>query len=191
MKDSFPKGHPLKKIFNKNTLKISYSCMPNLQSKISAHNKNMLKGDERTTTRTCNCRVKAKCPLAEECLTKNVIYQAVVTTPHGKESYVGLTATEFKTRYRNHLSSFKDPKKKNATELSKHIWRLKENNIEFTITWEIVARAKPYSNSNKKCNLCTTEKYFILCEPHRSSLNNRNELTSTCRHANAYLLKHA
>ena len=98
---------------------------------------------------------------------------------------------EFKTRYRNHLSSFKDPKKKNATELSKHIWRLKENNIEFTITWEIVARAKPYSNSNKKCNLCTTEKYFILCEPHRSSLNKRNELTSTCRHANAYLLKHA
>ena len=72
--------------------------MPNLQSKISAHNKNMLKGDETTTTRTCNCRVKAKCPLAEECLTKNVIYQAVVTTPHGKESYVGLTATEFKTK---------------------------------------------------------------------------------------------
>ena len=93
VKDSFPKGHPLKKIFNKNTLKISYSCMPNLQSKISAHNKNMLKGDETTTARTCNCRVKAKCPLAEECLTKNVIYQAVVTTPHGKESYVGLTAT--------------------------------------------------------------------------------------------------
>ena len=47
VKDSFPKGHPLKKIFNKNTLKISYSCMPNLQSKISAH-KNMLKGDETT-----------------------------------------------------------------------------------------------------------------------------------------------
>ena len=90
-----------------------------------------------------------------------------------------------------HLSSFKDPKKKNATELSKHIWRLKENNMEVTITWEMVARAKPYSNSNKKCNLCTTEKYFILCEPHRSSLNKRNELTSTCRHANAYLLKHA
>ena len=96
------------------------------------------------------CRVKEKCPLAEECLTKNVIYQAVVTTPQGKEFNVGLTATEFKTRYRNHLSSFKDPKKKNATELSKHIWRLKENNIEFTITWEIVARAKPYSNSKKK-----------------------------------------
>ena len=44
--------------------------MPNLQSKISAHNKNMLKGNETTTTRTCNCRVKAKCPLAEECLKK-------------------------------------------------------------------------------------------------------------------------
>ena len=38
VKDSFKKGHPLHKIFNKNTLKVSYLCMPNLGSKISAHN---------------------------------------------------------------------------------------------------------------------------------------------------------
>ena len=30
VKDCFKQNHPLRKIFNKNTLKISYSCMPNL-----------------------------------------------------------------------------------------------------------------------------------------------------------------
>ena len=35
----FPPGHKLYKIFNKNTLKLSYSCMPNLKAKIDGHNK--------------------------------------------------------------------------------------------------------------------------------------------------------
>ena len=42
VKESFKEGHPLKKIFNKNTLKLSYSCMPNLASKITSHNKSAL-----------------------------------------------------------------------------------------------------------------------------------------------------
>ena len=35
----FPAGHKLYKIFNKNTLKFSYSSMPNLKAKIDGHNK--------------------------------------------------------------------------------------------------------------------------------------------------------
>ena len=42
VKESFKDGHPLKKIFNKNTLKLSYSCMPNLASKTTSHNKSAL-----------------------------------------------------------------------------------------------------------------------------------------------------
>ena len=38
----FRQDHPLRKIFNKNTLKISYSCMPNLEAKITNHNKAIL-----------------------------------------------------------------------------------------------------------------------------------------------------
>ena len=30
--ESFKKEHPLHKIFNKNTLKVSYSCMPSLKN---------------------------------------------------------------------------------------------------------------------------------------------------------------
>ena len=39
VKDCFKQNHPLRKIFNKNILKISYSCMPNLEAKITNHNK--------------------------------------------------------------------------------------------------------------------------------------------------------
>ena len=36
--ESFSPTHVLRKIFNKNTVKLSYSCMPNMHNIISAHN---------------------------------------------------------------------------------------------------------------------------------------------------------
>ena len=39
VKRHFPKENPLHKIFNKNTLKVSYSCMDNVASVLSAHKK--------------------------------------------------------------------------------------------------------------------------------------------------------
>ena len=38
----FLKTHPLHKIFNPHTLKLSYSCMPNIKTIISSHNKKLL-----------------------------------------------------------------------------------------------------------------------------------------------------
>ena len=43
IKKHFPPGSKLSKIFNKNTLKLSYSCMPNTKSIISKHNENTFK----------------------------------------------------------------------------------------------------------------------------------------------------
>ena len=47
------------------------------------------------------------------------------------ETYVGLTENDFKTRYRNHTASFRHAKHRNSTELSKYIWTLKDNSINF------------------------------------------------------------
>ena len=55
----------------------------------------------------------------------------------------------------------------------------------------VIARARPYSNVTKRCNLCITEKFYIICKPGAGTLNKRNELASACRHATKYLIKHA
>ena len=182
--DCFKKSHPLRKIFNKNTIKVSYSCMPNLEAKISSHNKTIL------ANLNGIINVKSECPLDGHCLTSNVIYQATVVTETSTDTYIGLTENHFKTRYRNHLASFRD-KSKNATNLSRYIWSLKENNSNYVLRWRILAGANPYSKTNKTCNLCITEKYFILCKPVLCSLNSRNKLVNTCRHAQKYNLSNA
>jgi hypothetical protein len=190
---SFHEKHCLHKIFNKNNVKLSYSCMPNMKNIIDSKNKQKnvkqnTENNETNNSKKCNCRNKKDCPLKGQCLEKSIIYQAKVTTENKTETYVGLTETEFKTRYNNHKATFKTPNKKNTTELSKHIWTLKESNTKFEIQWSILSKASAYSNTSKRCNLCTCEKYFIIFQPGSASLNKRSELINTCRHKRKFLL---
>ena len=139
--------------------------------------------------KTCNCRKKEECPLGNKCLTRSVIYQATVETDEERQTYIGMTDTEFKTRYRNHKQSFERDRYEGQTELSKFIWSLKRSSIPFHISWEIVDRATSYSPITKRCNLCILEKYYILRHKERASLNKRSELASNCRHALKFTLQ--
>ena len=65
-----------RKIFNRNTIKISYSCMSNMKSKISTHNKKILNKPVNRHARKCNCINKNTCPLNRICLPKNILYIA-------------------------------------------------------------------------------------------------------------------
>ena len=112
----------------------------------------------------CNCRNSSTCPMDGKCNDQNLIYQAEVTTPSSRETYIGLCDTTFKLRYRNHVCSFKNERYKHATELSKYIWSLKDKSISYNIKWRKVKQARSYSNVSKKCNLCLWEKYFIICK---------------------------
>ena len=66
LKKHFPASHILRKIFIRNNVKISYSCMKNINSIISSYNKNIL--NPKTVSFGCNCWKKESCPLNEECL---------------------------------------------------------------------------------------------------------------------------
>ena len=172
--------------------------MNNTKQIIDNHNKSILKShhnnnvteNETSNIKTCNCRQKDACPLDGNCLQSSIIYQATVTRTDNNtsETYVGLTENNFKTRYRNHIASFRHVRSRNSTELSKHIWTLKDNNVTHTISWKVLAKAKPYNSANKRCNLCLKEKFTIICHPEYSTLNKRNELVSSCRHRNKALL---
>ena len=209
LRESFDEDNPLRKIFNPNTVKVSYSCMPNIKSQIDNHNKRQLKeaeeeraADERAgeeedkkEERTCNCRKKELCPLNGECLKSGIVYQATVTEKRRNkedkiETYIGLTSTSFKARLANHKQSFKNPKLRNATELSKHIWDLetRKEKSEYDISWKLISSATPYNNRSKKCHLCLEEMYFIVYHPLKASLNQRGGLVSKCMHCRKYLL---
>ena len=138
LKDLFPAGHKLRKIFNRNTIKLSYSCMTNVKQIIDGHSKAILKMAETAQLqkdggKTCSCRKKEDCPMNGECLVSEVVwvvYQATVTIRDKKETYTGLKATQFKARYRNHLMSFRHEKRRNETELSKHLFSLRDHNVD-------------------------------------------------------------
>ena len=76
----------------------------------------------------CNCRNKDQCPLDNKCLTSSVIYNAQVTTNNATKNYIGLTEGTFKQRFSQHKATFKHRKYTNSTELSKYIWKLRDNN---------------------------------------------------------------
>ena len=185
----FTKKHPLHQIFNKNTLKISYSCMPNMKQIIQKHNRSQLQQRENNSnSRMCNCRNPDSCPLNGECLKKCIIYQATVSTNQKVETYVGLTENTFKIRFTNHKASMEHSGKRSSTELSKYIWELKDRNEQYNIKWKVLAHARAFNPSSKRCNLCLLEKYFIISKPNLASLNTRREFVTTCRHCSEYAL---
>ena len=183
--DKHFKKSPLHKIFNRNTIKLSYSCTSNIKATIQAHNKKLLsKATEKpaANVKKCNCQKskKDKCPLQGHCVRKDVIYEATTaeTPPH---KYIGSTEN-FKARYSGHKSSFKDPNMKHNTALSKHIW---DNNLgtEPSLKWRIVAEAPSYQLGQRACQLCCTEKLIIMKNfSNPQFLNQRSELAQKCRH---------
>ena len=75
----FPSNHKYHKIFNKNNVKISYSCMANIKSVINMHNKEVITG-KKTQAVKCNCINKPDCPLSNQCQITNIIYKAKITS---------------------------------------------------------------------------------------------------------------
>ena len=184
----FNRNHKFYKIFNINTLKLSYSCAPSMANIIKQHNAKLLSNMNRTKERLCNCRNKQTCPLNGECLTSCIVYKAEVKTTDNAHVYYGASEGEFKTRFNNHTKSFRLKKYANETELSKLVWKMKENGTDYTITWSVAAKAFPYKCGTRRCDLCLTEKTCIIRANIKGLLNKRTELISKCRHRNKYSL---
>ena len=183
----FPRHHKLHKILNRNTVKVSYSCLPNVASQISSHNKKVLNETVMTPV-LCNCRDRSQCPLDGKCLTPAVIYQGDINTNDGEHhKYIGQSEPPFKSRCSDHNTSFNDRKYATKTDLSLKVWDLKDRGKVPNVTFSIVRRSSPYQPGSDHCNLCLWEKFHIM--KSHDLLNKRDELVSKCRHVNKFLLK--
>ena len=83
LKIHFPTQHPLHRLFNKNTVKLSYSRTMNMDTIIKVHNAQILNKEEDNNSKqdknkTCNCRDQATYPVENNCLKNNVVYKATV-----------------------------------------------------------------------------------------------------------------
>ena len=94
-----------------------------------------------------------------------------------------MTASTFKERYRNHIKSFNHKRYSNDIELSKYIWKLKDNKQDFDITWSVLKQSISYTGESKRFNLC------ILKEKNKQNLQNKKSvIVSTCNHRKKHLV---
>ena len=192
----FKQDNVLHKIFNRKSLKISYSCTKNISQIINSHNNELInKFHNRVNNNNnninckkieCNCKSRSDCPMDGLCNLDNVVYQAIIYPKEDisdKKYYIGVSSTNFKIRYGNHKYSFFHEHKKNQTALSKHYWGLKNKGLTPDIQWSILKRSSTPKSFDSRCNLCLEEKIHILLFPEpKELLNKRNELIARCRH---------
>ena len=67
----------MSEIFNKNTIKLSYSCGRNICSVIISHNGRIIQPT--SNNHGCNCENRVECPPDNKCLTASIAYKAVVS----------------------------------------------------------------------------------------------------------------
>ena len=179
--DCFPPDHQLRPIFNRQTVKLSYSCMPSLAVQIARANKAKINPPQQPQNLACNCR--NVCQVPGQCRLSSVIYKATVTANNSQiETYTGLTPGGIRERISRHYLSFNNRAYSNKTELSKHIWNLKDKGDDYTMQWEVTSKVQSYHPTSKICNLCIREIYIILFKSESASLNKRNEIMNKCRH---------
>ena len=158
--------------------------MQNIKAIINRHNKKILyKANNKNNhdDSTCNCRNKDSCPLNGKCLQENVVYKATITTKTEVKDYIGSTGGTFKKRWYGHISDIRNEGNK-GTELSKYIWRLKNNGIHYELKWNIMHKIGELKNICKVCRTCNLEKIEIALANKTHNLNKRHELFYSCPH---------
>ena len=121
------------KIFNRNTVKISYRTMTNMKQVKFTHTSEVSQQREHQPPPGYNCRGGwvATCPLNGACLTTGVIYEAKVTRTDSNESefYTGVTVGPFKQRIYGHNYDLRHQSQRTSTCLSKYVWGLKDEGV--------------------------------------------------------------
>ena len=110
--------------------------------------------------------IKKKCHVQGACKQTGVIYEASLKEINSRktETYTGLTVRSFKQRWREHQLDFRKPENRTKSRLSQHIWELKDQGLEFDMTWKMLYKSPPFNPVARKCMLCLKEIFVIMYE---------------------------
>ena len=181
----FPKHSKLHKIFNKNNVKVSYSCMQNMACIIKSHNKNITTQTTENTTKSCDCRDKENCPLKGNCQETSIIYNAEVipkTTPTNPTYALDWQNTHARSDFPTTSipSDTKNTKTAQNFPSTSEVWKIETKNM--TSLGQSQTMPPPIPTKGR-------EKLSIIKANKSSLLNKTSELISKCRHENKYYLK--
>ena len=144
----------LHKIFNRKTLKISYSCTKNIFQIINNHNKGIIQefqdrknnnNNNNSKQNECNCKTRNNCSMNGLCNLNNVVYQGIIYPKENimeKKKFI----SEFPQRYGKldtRITNILSPMNiwKTQTALSKHFWSLKNKGLTAEIQWSILKKS--------------------------------------------------
>ena len=82
-------------------------------------------------------------------------------------------------------------KKDGGAELSRYVWKLREQGKDAEVRWEVLKRCQPYRSGKRECDVCNTEKLQILRHMGPGCVNLRSELNNKCLHARKHKLEKA
>ena len=155
MGSCFPRDHPLYKILNRSTIKISPSCMSNMKSIFSSQNKSKLASatTDAQYDYSCNCQ-QVPCPLQGKCNARDIIYKATISNTPAEHINLGSTSNRFIRRYHIHKGSLTNRFSRNHTALSKKVWQLRDEGKNPQVSFEIFSQSRSTSTCEPRCNLC-------------------------------------
>ena len=115
----FPNNRKYHKIFNKNNVKNSYSCIANIKSIVNMHNKDVIEEKE-TRAVNCKCINKPDYHLSNQFQITSIIYETKIPSNFRKyheKLYHGSSEGSFKQRHGNLKKSFNHENRRTDTEL--------------------------------------------------------------------------
>ena len=134
----FPKNHPLNKIFNRHTLKLSYSSMPNMKAVISWHNKNMLAQDG---LHPCNNHARVTAEIDQDAHSKEIVCKKTWCTKRQlPQKQQRKTMSDSPQISKNGIETIKHPSGTPAKEMRpsyrNRSWTSKTERSRFALSWE-------------------------------------------------------
>ena len=106
--------------------------MPNVKTKINAHNREILRNTPSKNPKRCNCQQKENFPMDGACLKESLVYYTTISCKAKNckpKVYKGNCDTGFRKRYGNSNKSLNVPFYKRSTKLSMEYWNLKKKQL--------------------------------------------------------------